>query len=98
MLTDDERIVLRALAEVADLWAFEDGPSYVHFWQLEEMTGLSKAAVRRACRGLRAKGLAAYAKALFCSWDGTLAGSGYAITKAWYELLVRTTGGGDDAR
>jgi len=52
---------------------------YVGFARLMDITGFDRALVRRTVRLLARRGLAEYSNGLFHD-DGTVAGSGYAIT------------------
>jgi DNA-binding MurR/RpiR family transcriptional regulator len=76
----NERKVLRVLANhYGDFGCFG-------FRALQHRTRLKRAEVRRACRSLRRKGLAEFARALR-SDDGEPRGSGYGATKAGVEFL-----------
>lgn len=55
--------------------------TFVPFKMIEVLTGISRPVVRRACRQLARRGLAAYGKGLW-SEEGGLAGAGYGITEA----------------
>ena len=60
------------------------GELYIPFSALQDFTGYDRALVRRACRLLARKGLAAYSKGLWRE-DGGPAGAGYCITRAGRE-------------
>jgi len=57
-----------------------DDFGYLSFADISSRTGLERKIVRRACRALARKGLAAYGRGLFND-DGEVAGSGYTATR-----------------
>lgn len=78
-LNSNERSVLRVLAGIPDGY-------YKPFAPIARTTGLDRAAVRRACRSLKRKGLAEFLAGLWTE-DGEPAGSGYSATPAGRELI-----------
>ena len=88
-LNDTERAVLTVLAEDS---GGDEEHSYLSFAPIMEVTGLPRKRVRRACRSLARKGLAAYGRGLFCD-DGLPYGAGYRATTAGVEAWIATTGG-----
>jgi len=59
---------------------------YFPFRPIERITGLSRKVVRVSIRRLARSGLAEYSRALTTE-DGMVAGAGYAITRAGYNLV-----------
>ena len=57
------------------------------FAYLENVTGLSRSEVCRACRSLARKGLAEYHRGLFND-EGDVAGSGYCASRAGERLVA----------
>ena len=84
-MTDNERKVLGALN------FSEDGHCFCGFAWLMEETGLDRKAVRRACRSLKKKGLAQFARGLW-NEDGEPCGSGYAATEQGAALTAAKLG------
>ncbi len=78
-----ERKVLRALHSA---WNEYEDFCFLSFKPLCRRTRLSRAEVRRGCRSLKRKGFAQYGRGLW-NYDGEVAGSGYACTKAGREVL-----------
>ncbi len=78
-LTKNERKVLEVLAEGYDSSEYGDTKFYP-LYGIENLSDISRENVRLACRSLRDKGLAEYAKGLW-SDDGP-GGSGYGATRA----------------
>lgn len=78
-LNADEKLTLRALAGLSD--GYCQG-----FVPLTKRTGLTRSAVRRACRSLRRKGLAEFHTGLWTD-DGEMAGAGYGPTTSGRELI-----------
>lgn len=58
--------------------------NYLPFKSIAERSHLRRAVVRRCCRSLKRKGLAAFARGLWTE-DGLPAGSGYGATRAGVE-------------
>lgn len=83
-VTENEMAILKILVEEYDTsdWG-ETG--YYPFAPLEKKTGLDRRHVRLACRSLKRKGLAQFAKGLMTE-DG-MGGAGYGATKEGYILL-----------
>lgn len=79
-LNKTEKVVLKCLAGY-----YSEGAYY--FRGIMENTGLNHLQTKRACRALRLRGLAEHMLGLFDD-DGMIAGSGYAATKAGYEISI----------
>lgn len=77
----NERKVLKVLVDYAgDFGCFPFRP-------LMQRTRLTRAEVRRACRSLKKKGLAEFARGL-CNDDGDFVGAGYGATRLGAEQIL----------
>lgn len=81
-LNDNERKVLEVLEEISR----PDGEMCVAFNYIMGETKFDRKMVRKACRSLARKGLAAFYRGLMTE-DGEVAGSGYSITTAGEAFL-----------
>lgn len=79
-LTPNER---KVLAFLADNYSLDMG--VYPFAPIMRETGLDRAAVRRACRSLRRKGLTEFHSGCW-NYDGEPVGSGYCATKRLSEI------------
>lgn len=81
-LNTKEWRVLKILSE-----HYEDYANCLFFRGIAKQAHMNKKDVRRACRSLARKGLAAYERGLFDE-DGKVAGSGYYCTKAGSDIFT----------
>jgi DNA-binding MarR family transcriptional regulator len=77
---------VKVLGQLVEYYEHNEDFAYVSFAPLIRDLKLDRAAVRRACRSLKRKGLATFLTGLITE-DGEFAGAGYSATEEGAKLL-----------